>query len=372
MAWLALRLLPVILVVVAALFIAGTLTPAVEWLEKKRLKRAWGISLAFTAMFAATLLVMAFTIPSLIDQVDELVKQEPALRGRIADLLARSGATAPLADSMRAFRYDALARSSSGTAFEYSARFVEMVAYVVSATFLALYVLIDRDRLRGGLFAIVPRKHHVRLSRILLKLEVIVGGYIRGQAITSALMGVFTFVLLSACGVHNALVIAVFAGIADVLPYVGVLLSVGSALAASLARGPLIAGIVLISMLAYEEFESRFLVPRVYGRALRLPSTIVLIALLAGGTLLGIIGVLLALPAAAAVRMLVEELRVDLPGEQVDDSDLRARDERGEQEYERRAEGLPVAQAAAIAVEISEERSEEEATVEEAPPAPKP
>jgi len=140
---------------------------------------------------------------------------------------------------------------------------------------------------------------------------------------------------------------------------------------ASLVRGPAIAAIVLIAMLAYEEFESRFLVPRVYGRALRLPSSIVLVSLLAGGTLMGILGAVLALPAAAALRMLVEELRVELPGEQIDDTDVRTRDEQAEEEYERRAEGVPALQAAAIAVEISEERREEEVAVEEATgPAP--
>ena len=58
---------------------------------------------------------------------------------------------------------------------------MEVVAYAVSAIFLALYIMIDRDRLRGGLFAVVPRTHHMRLSRVLVNLETIVGGYIRGQ-----------------------------------------------------------------------------------------------------------------------------------------------------------------------------------------------
>ena len=81
-------------------------------------------------------------------------------------------------------------------------------------------------------------------------------------------------------------------------------------------------------MLAYEEFESRFLVPRIYGRALRLPSSVVLVALLAGGTLMGIVGALLALPVAAAMRMLVDELRVELPGEvQTTTPKIHARDD---------------------------------------------
>ena len=122
------------------------------------------------------------------------------------------------------------------------------------------------------------------------------------------------------------------------------------------------AAVVLVLMLAYEEFESRVLIPRIYGRALRLPASVVMFALLAGGTLMGILGALLALPVAAAVMMLIDELRVDLPGERegLVDTRLREADERGEEEYERRTEGVPAEQAAAIAVEISEDRRQDE------------
>jgi predicted PurR-regulated permease PerM len=191
-------------------------------------------------------------------------------------------------------------------------------------------------------------------------LERIVGGYIRGQVLTSVFMAVFVFGLLTVARVPNAIAIAVFAGVADVLPYIGVFLSVGPAVMGALAVGPVAAGVVLVAMVLYEEFESRYLIPRIYGRALRLPSSIVLVALLAGGTLMGVLGALLALPVAAALRMLVEELRVELPGEPIDDEKIRARDDRAEKEYERRAEGMPAEQAAAIAVKISEDRRAEE------------
>ena len=107
----------------------------------------------------------------------------------------------------------------------------------------------------------MPRTHHIRLSRIMMNLETIVGAYIRGQIITCLLMAIFTFVLLWACGVENALAIAAFAGLADVLPYIGPLFSVGPAVLAATSRGPVIAIVVLLLMLAYEEFESRVLVP---------------------------------------------------------------------------------------------------------------
>jgi predicted PurR-regulated permease PerM len=365
--WLLIQLWPVLLVLVVALLVAGTLSPVVRWLEAKRVRRGAGIAIVFTTFFILALLVVVLTIPTLVSQATALLEHEPALRARLADHLAGSHLSAPLAHWLRGFKYDAPTGTIGATAFAFSVRIFGAAAYGMSALFLGLYIMIDRDRLRGGLFAVVPRSHHIRLSRIMMNLETIVGAYIRGQMFTSLLMSIFTFVLLTACGVENALALAVFAGLADVLPYIGALLSVAPAVLAALSRGPVVVIVVLVLMLAYEEFESRVLVPRVYGRALRLPSSVVLFALLAGGTLMGILGALLALPVAAAVMMLIEELRVELPGEQEQlvDTDLREADDRGEEEYERRTEGVGAEQAAAIAVEISaDRRKDEKAAVE--------
>src|SRR4029079_5265905 len=138
------------------------------------------------------------------------------------------------------------------------------------------------------------------------------------------------FLLLTLCNVKAALALAVIAGVADVLPYIGVVLAVGPAVAAAAERGLVVMTIVLVVMLAYQELESRFLIPKIYGNVLKLPSSVVLFSLLAGGVLMGIPGALLSLPVTATIRMLVEELRVNLPGEDVDDSRTRAEDARTE------------------------------------------
>jgi predicted PurR-regulated permease PerM len=362
--WLLIRLWPVFLVLVVAFLIVGTMSPAVSWMEARRVRRGLAIGIVFTLFFVAATLAAVLTIPSFVAQASALVEQEPAFRARLADHLDRSNLTAPLAVWLRNVKYDALSSSISATVFAFSMRIFETIAYGASAIFLALYIMIDRDRLRGGLFAVVPRSHHIRLARVMMNLETIVGAYIRGQVITCLLIAVFSFVLLVACRVPHALALAVFAGVADVLPYIGAILSIGPMVLVALERGPVVVAVILLLMLAYEEFESRVLVPRIYGQALRLPSSIVLFALLAGGTLMGILGALLALPVAATVMMLIEELRVELPGqqEQVADVEQRVGDERAEDEYERRTEGVPAEQAAAIAVEMSDDRRKEESS----------
>ena len=360
--WLLIRLWPVILVLVVALLIMGTLSPAVRWLESRRVRRGLGIAIVFTGLFTVAVLVVTMTIPSLLAQAAALVEREPVFRASLADHLAQYPLSTPFAAWLKNLDYSASWNQVGATALSYSMRIFEIAAYGMSALFLALYMMIDRDRLRGGLYAVVPRTHHIRLSRVMLNLETIVGAYIRGQLITCLLIGAFTFVLLTACGVKNAMALAVLAGIADVLPYVGAILSVVPVVLVALGHSPVVAAIVLVMMLAYEEFEGRVLIPRIYGQALRLPSSVVFFALMAGGTLMGLLGALLALPVAATVMMLIEELRVELPGEQeqVADTEVRARDDLAEEEYERRTEGVAAEQAAAIAVEISVDRKKDE------------
>src|SRR4029077_7470327 len=182
---------------------------------------------------------------------------------------------------------------------------------------------------KGILYALVPRHSHVKLAKILIELKTIVGGYMRGQLITSVAITIFTFALLTAFKVEDALALAMFAGLTDVIPFVGGYVASAPAVLSVSNRGTAAILIVAAAMFLYQEFESRILVPRVYGRTLRLSPALVLVALLVGGTLLGILGALLALPVAAGMQMIVRELRVELPGEHIAES-VRARDNKAE------------------------------------------
>jgi putative heme transporter len=357
------QLLPVLLVLIAALMLVGTLTPIVAWLESRKVNRNFAIGIVFGVASVLTGLLLFLVVPSLVVQFKTFVEHEPVIRGRLADYLAESKITAPLAEELRNLQYEKLLKSSNAMVFTVTSHAIAMVAYTAGAIFLALYMMVDRDRLRGGMFAVVPRKHHVRFSRVLLNLETIVGGYIRGLVITCSLMTTFILALLLICGVPNALAIAVFGGVAAVLPYIGAFLTMVPAVAAGYLVSPAIGLTVFILLFAYEEFESRVLVPLVYGRALRLPSSMVFFSLLVGAALGGIIGALLALPMAAAVMMLIDELRVELPGEtiQPEDVEVRRKDQREEREYQVRTETAPAEEAAAVAVEIARDRKVEEA-----------
>jgi hypothetical protein len=148
----------------------------------------------------------------------------------------------------------------------------------------------------------------------------------------------------------------------DIIPFIGGYVASLPVVVAVTSRGTGAVVIVCILMFAYQEFESRILVPRVYGKVLRLPPAVVLVSLLVGGTLMGIVGALLALPIAAGLQMVVRELRVELPGENPQDARARARDEKAEHIYERLSEGATAADAAVIAGELAQKMKQNERT----------
>jgi len=359
--WLFLQLWQILLVMIVALMLVGMLNPFVDRLERRGWKRTRGILLVFAGLFLLTAGCGALTLPSLVMQVADVLQNFPKSQEKVAHALEGSPIGAQLAQSVRAVHAGDLTARAQHFGLLYGPKVAEIVAYTATAFFLALYLMIDRDRMRGALFALVPRDYHLRMSRVLMNLEMIVGGYMRGQVITSLLMAVFTFAVLAIAGVPNALALALFAGIADVLPYIGALLACGPAFFAALQQGTTVAIVVLFVLGAYQELESRLIVPRIYGTVLRLPAAWIMIALLVGGKLLGILGALLALPIAAGIRMIIMELRVELPGEETAPESLRAKDARAEAEFAERAAGHPAVEAAAIATEIAEVRRDDDA-----------
>ncbi|MDP1827961.1 MAG: AI-2E family transporter [Archangium sp.] len=358
--WILITLVPVALALVVALIFAGTLNPAVQWFERHQVRRELALVVVFgvSALVVGALALLIF--PSLTEQLLNYAAKVPELQASLAAALGEFRSLSSASEAVKNFDPGTLMTGGVTRLASASGGVLEFLGYLASSLVLALYFVADRERVRGGLYSLVPRGHHVRLAHILNRLETIVGGYMRGQLITSVAIFLFTWALLTACQVPGALALAAFAGLTDVIPFVGGLIAMTPATLAAVAVGPWVGVIVLVAMFVYMEFESRILVPRVYGHILRLPSVVVVVALLIGGRLLGIIGAVIALPVAAALRMLFEELRVELPGEDHDGHLVQQQDASDQREYERQTAGVTAHAAAEVAGQIADKTDAEE------------
>jgi len=359
--WLLGQLTTVFSVLVVALVLVGTFDPIVAWLERRGLRRGRALVVVFVLaafMFAGVVLLM---VPPLVEQLVSLFEDAPKGRERLIHGLEAYRWSKPLTSAIHDLPLDKMSAKAGSLMIGYSTKLFEAIGYGISTLFLAIYLLADPARSKGLAYSVVPRHHHVKLAKILLELKVIVGGYMRGQLITSLSIAVFVFALLTAFGADNALAIALFAGLTDIIPFVGGYVASTPVVIAVTPHGTTTTVIVLGLMVLYQEFESRILVPRVYGRVLRLPPAIVLVALLIGGTLAGVLGALLALPIAAGLQMVVRELRVELPGETPAGASELRMDERANEVYEHLSEGATAADAGLIADDLATivKRSEE-------------
>ena len=359
--WLFLQLWAIALLLVVALVFAGTFNPLVEWMERRGLKRIHALTLLFVALLLVTLLLIFLTVPPLIEQLAQIVRDAPRLREQLIVLLQQRDFTAPLARAVQNAGLEQTFTRIEGALVGYAPRAVTALGWAVTTLFLSFYLLADSKRMQGMLYAIVPRDYHMRLARILQNLEVIVGGYMRGQLVTSAAIGAFTFLLLVILGVPNALALALFAAVADVIPFIGGFLAAAPAVLAALSQGLPVAVLVAVAFFVYQEFENRVLIPRVYEHTLRLAPTTVILALLAGGLLLGVIGTLLALPIAAGLQMMLAELRVQMPGDDQDDRSALARDAKTEATYERMSAGATAPDAGQIARKLAHDSRDADA-----------
>ncbi|HUJ59461.1 MAG TPA: AI-2E family transporter [Kofleriaceae bacterium] len=351
--WLLGRLTAVLAVIAVALVVVGTAAPVVAWLGRHGFRRGRALVLVFAVaalVFVAAVLLM---IPPLLAQSLDLLANAPRERDQLVHAISGYAGSDTLVRALDSLPLHDIDTRAAKSLVGYSSQVLGFIGYGISSLFLAVYLLADPARAKGILYAAVPRHHHVKLSKVLLELEVIVGGYVRGQLITSAAIALFVFVVLTLCGARNALALALFAGLTDIIPFVGGYIASTPVVLAVTPDGLVVAIVVAVLMVMYQEFESRILVPRVYGKTLRLAPALVVVALLVGGTVGGILGALLALPIAAGLQMLIRELRVALPGEVTADEPARQLDEQATEAYERLTADMSAADAAAVADDLA-------------------
>ena len=347
--WVVGQLATVLTVITVALILVGTFDPVVAWLERRGFPRGRALVLVFVAATLALTAAVLLMVPPLLAQLLDLIEHAPKVRQRIVQGLAGYGWARPLVMAINDLPLDSIGVSAGHAMVGYSTELFAIIGYGISTLFLAIYLLADPVRSKGLLYAVVPRHHHLKLAKIFLELKVIVGGYMRGQLITSLAIAAFVFALLTVVGADNAFAIALFAGLTDIIPFAGGYIASTPVVIAASPQGTTITFIVVGLMILYQEFESRILVPRVYGRVLRLAPAVVLVSLLVGGTLAGLLGALLALPIAAGLQMLLLELRVDLPGETSPHDVAKELDERAMEVYEQLTQGVSAADAGIIA-----------------------
>lgn len=307
-----------LLLVAVGLFLAIGLEPAVSWLVRHRCPRAAAVPGVLAGVLLLLAAFIAAAIPALVDQGSRLMVVLPGWVQQFGDPgtpLGRLNERLHLQQAVQQVLDGGGPGLASGVISVGEAIF-GTVSSVLVVLVLTAYFLADLPRVRATLYRFVPAPRRPRAILIGDQIMVKVGGYVLGNALLSVVAALATFVWLVAFGVPYPLLLAVLFALLDLVPVIGSLVAGALvALAAFTVSTPV--GIATVGyFVAYKLVEDYLLTPRVFGRVLRLPAVVTICAILLGGALLGLVGALLALPTAAAITLLVQEVlfpRLDRP-----------------------------------------------------------
>ena len=308
----------ILLPFVAGMAIAYFFDPVCDRLER------WGFSrvmatVAVTGLFVvALLLVLGLLLPLAIGQAIEVVRAVPAvldlLRERLAELLTTVEAERPeILDRVREFVASRLGDVAAwltglaGNILTGGLAVLSLLSLLFITPVVAFFLLRDWDAMVAKIDSWLPRQHAPTIRRLACETDDILAGYVRGMATVCLVLGSFYAIGLSLIGLNGGLVVGLLAGALSFIPYLGamggLLLSVGLAFA-QFDSYWLIGGTAAIFFVG-QAVEGNYLTPKLVGEKVGLHPVIVIFALLAGGTLFGFTGVLIALPAAAVAGVLV-------------------------------------------------------------------
>ncbi len=296
----AMTLLPIVKGLVLAILIAVAFYPVVRWTCRRGWPRWLGVLLASAAL--TTIVVGCFAIigPIVFSQAASLGENLPKLREQIISQLPPSGV----------FRQALENGMNSGTVadsrllLQKALLFLETTAgglfSFVVVLVLAVYLIADGSRTLNWLIVFFPIAQRRKISETLSQIGALISAYVMGQFLVSACAAAYLFLLLTTLSVSKALLLGILAGILDVVPIIGFFVAVSLAMLMGLAVSPTTALLIFVLYGAYHLFENFFLIPKVYGRKLKLSKLAVPLAVTAGGLIAGVVGAVAVLPLVAA------------------------------------------------------------------------
>ena len=292
---------------ILGLSIATALAPVVSWLERW-IPRAGAILIVYLILLLILIGIGWIVFPPLVVQVQDAAESLPQLIEQARERLTQFTPWQNLNDIPLAETVASQLGNASSSLVMLPVRFFASLFDLVVIIFISLYSLIVAPQARQFALSLFPPGRRERVDDVLAGMSQAMGGYIRGVVIDSLIVGVLTYVGLALIGVDFALVLAILAGILEIIPFVGPVIAGVAIVAVALLQSPTTALITLVFIVILQQIESNILVPNIMRSQTEISPLLTILALVAGHSIGGLLGALIAIPVAAAVRVFVHEV----------------------------------------------------------------
>jgi predicted PurR-regulated permease PerM len=305
----------VLKILAISLFTATALGPVVDAVQRRHVPRAWAILLVYLASALAILGAGAALVPSVGPQVRQLSHQA---QREIGDLrhngtVRRYDNRYHITEKVQAQLRTAPSRlgEAAGPLRDVTVGVFGFASNLVAVLSIAFLLILHGGRYAGGVISLLPPARADRWHRVAPQIYQAVSAYVIGNLEISVIAGAGAWVTMTVLGVPFAVPLAIVVGFFDLIPMVGATLGAIIVALAALLVSPLTALIWLAYVFVYQQAENYLIQPVVYRRAVQVAPLTTIVAVLVGATLLGLLGALLAIPAAAAIQLIVQDVRAD-------------------------------------------------------------
>lgn len=298
----------VILILIVALILASAFNPWVTWLKARRVPRIVGVLVIYLLVFGIFALSVGMLIPPIVEQLSQIGNHFPEYYDRITndfenfkDFSISSGILGNVEEAISSLQVN-IAQTTRGIFSSLISIFGGFFAFI-GVVVITFYMLIEENAVKRFLGAVAPEKVQPYLNHIANRIQEKISQWLRGQIILSVIIGAMSYVGLLLLGVDYALVLALWAGLTEFIPYLGPFIGAVPAVFIAFTVSPFTAVLVIALYALIQQLENNFIVPRVMSKAVGLNPLIVIIVMLVGAKLAGLIGIVLAVPITLIIEI---------------------------------------------------------------------
>lgn len=289
----------------------------VRFIEKQGLKRVWAIILLYVFILLAAGILLSFALPGMIRELTDMTQMIPQYAGEAQDMAQQlQNMDMPMKlgeiineniSRLNEYAYKAL-RSFVGGLYT----FLGKILAIIFSPILAFYILVDWEKIRDNFLKLFSPRGRREAVELFSALDEVLIEFIKGYLLVASFVGTMVGLAAFLLGVKFPLMLGILSGITNLIPYFGAFLGAIPAVAVALTDSWNLAIYMAVAVFVIQQVESGLITPKVIGGKLGLHPLVIVFALLSGGKLLGIWGMLMAVPLAAVLKVFISWLYLKL------------------------------------------------------------
>ncbi|MCX6714610.1 MAG: AI-2E family transporter [Candidatus Uhrbacteria bacterium] len=303
----------IVIIFLASLLLAALIEPFAELFAKRNIPRVLSVLIVYVVLLTIIVLIAVGLAPIIAEQFTQVTSNASTFSAEITSALAKvqtfsaqHGLSQDISKTLQGME-ESISQSTNSL-FSTVKGIVGSFATGIIIAVLTFYMVAEGDKMQKYLKSLAPVEYQPYISELMKKMQVKIGAWLRGQLFLGMIIGLASFIGLSILHVRYALLLAVIAGLCEMIPYIGPIFSAIPAAIVAFAQTPMLGLIVVVMYLIIQQVENHLLVPKVMQKITGLNPIVSIVGLLVGVKLGGVPGAFFAIPVAMMLTLIVEDL----------------------------------------------------------------